>query len=445
MKERDERRIVRIVAREVLDSRGTPTVEVDVRLAGGAWGRASVPVGASTGRAEALELRDGDPHRYQGQGVSRAVRHVVEEIAPALVGRDAARQEEIDRLLQALDGTARKSRLGANAVLGVSLAVARAAATACDLPLYRYLGGAGACELPVPMVNILSGGLHAGRSVDFQDFLVIPLAATRFSEALAMVSTVRQSTGELLRSRGASTLVADEGGYAAPGSHEAALELLLAATERAGYRPGEDVALGLDVAATHFFANGRYQLQTEGQVRTSQEMVELLAALVTRYPILSLEDPLAEDDWTGWGKLSARLGNRVQLIGDDLFVTRAERLRQGIARGIANAVLIKVNQVGTLSEALTTLRLAWRHGYLPVISARSGETEDTTIADLAVATGAGQIKIGSLTRSERLAKYNHLLRIEEELGEQACYRGRDVFARFLAGRVDRTRGRETRA
>ena len=431
--------IRRVHAREVLDSRGVPTVEVDVTLASGARGRAIVPSGASTGRHEALEFRDGNPARYQGKGVRHAVRHVNEVLGPAVLGMDATRQHEVDALLLDTDGTPNLRRLGGNAVLGVSLATAHAAAAGLGLPLYRYLGGSLARELPVPMVNILSGGLHARGIVDFQDFLLIPVGAQSFSDALVMVRNVYHTMGEILTDRGASTLVADEGGLApaiatsetATAANEAAVRLLVQAIERAGYRPGEDAAIGLDVAATHFYSDGLYHLHAEDRILSSEEMVSLLAQWVDDYPIISIEDGLAEDDWDGWQALTARLGERVQLIGDDLFVTNVQRLREGIERRAANAVLVKVNQVGTLTAAIATLRLACAHGYLPVVSARSGETEDATIADLAVGANAGQIKIGSITRSERLAKYNQLLRIEEELGSQGVYRGREVFRRFL--------------
>ena len=438
--------IARVHAREVLDSRGVPTVEVDVTLADGARGRAIVPSGASTGRHEALEFRDGNPARYQGKGVRHAVRHVNEVLGPAVVGVDATRQHEVDALLLDTDGTPNLRRLGGNAVLGVSLAAAHAAAAGIGLPLYRYLGGSLAREMPVPMVNILSGGLHARGIVDFQDFLLLPLSAHSFSEALVTVRNVYHAMGEILTSRGASTLVADEGGLApakdtsdsalddaqtGSAANEFSVKLLVQAIEKAGYRPGEDAAIGLDVAATHFFHDGKYRLSAENRTLSSAEMVDLLARWVDEYPIISIEDGLAEDDWTGWQELTARVGERVQLIGDDLFVTSVQRLQQGIETNAANAVLVKVNQVGTLTAAMATLRLARTHRYLPVVSARSGETEDATIADLAVGANAGQIKIGSITRSERLAKYNQLLRIEEELGPHGVYRGREVFRRFL--------------
>jgi len=426
-------RIVKITGREVLDSRGHPTVEVDVLLESGALGRAMVPAGASTGKSEAFELRDGDPKRFRGRGVLTAVKHVNETIAPRLLGQDALDQAGIDRLLLELDGTRNKSRLGANALLGVSLAVAKAAAASTGLSLYRYLGGVEARELPVPMVNIVSGGLHAGGTLDFQDFLIIPLQAGRYREALVVISHVYHATRELLKEKGYWPLgVADEGGFGPPlRSNREALELLVSAIERAGYEPGRDVTIALDVAASHFFQEGKYTLRAEGRTLTGREMVGLLEDWVSGYPILSIEDGLAEEDWEGWKVLTERLGRKVQLIGDDLFTTNPERLRKGVRMGVANAVLIKVNQIGTLTEALEVVGEARRAGYLPIISARSGETEDATIADLAVATNAGQIKIGSLARSERLAKYNQLLRIEEELGEAARYRGREVFARFI--------------
>ena len=375
-----------------------------------------------------------------------AVRHVNEVLGPAVVGVEATRQHVVDALLLETDGTPNLRRLGGNAVLGISLATAHAAAAGAGLPLYRYLGGSQAREMPVPMVNILSGGLHARGIVDFQDFLLIPISAQSFSDALVMVRNVYHAMSEILTARGASTLVADEGGLAPArdagnsaldhertgfAANEFAVKLLVEAIEKSGYRPGEDAAIGLDVAATHFYHEGKYHLSAENRILSSAEMVELLARWVEAYPIISIEDGLAEDDWDGWQALTARVGDRVQLIGDDLFVTNVLRLQQGIEKSAANAVLVKVNQVGTLTAAMATLRLARAHGYLPVVSARSGETEDATIADLAVGTNAGQIKIGSITRSERLAKYNQLLRIEEELGTQGVYRGREVFCRFL--------------
>lgn len=429
--------IAAVRAREVLDSRGNPTVEVDVHLDGGAMGRAIVPSGASTGRHEAIELRDGDPARYEGKGVRRAVAAVNSIIAPAVCGSaDAADQPALDEFLRELDGTANKSRLGANAILGVSLASAHAAAAASGQPLYRYLGGADARTMPVPMVNIISGGRHAAAGLDMQDFLAIPIGAETYGDALRMVVDVYRAVGRVLSQMGPYAYgVADEGGYGPPlPCHEDALGILYDATRLAGYRCARDgdIAIGMDVAATEFIGgDGNYLLRAEGRSFTSTELADLLAHWCVTYPIISIEDGLSEDDWDGWEYLTRQMGASTQLIGDDLFTTNPERLAQGADAGIANAVLIKLNQIGTLTETLETVRLAQERGYLPVISARSGETEDTTIADLAVATGSGQIKIGSITRSERLAKYNRLLRVEEELGERAVFPGRDVFARFL--------------
>ena len=429
--------IAAVRAREVLDSRGNPTVEVDVHLDGGAMGRAIVPSGASTGRHEAIELRDGDPARYEGKGVLRAVAGVNAIIAPAVCGSmDAADQPALDEFLNELDGMANKSRLGANAILGVSLAAAHAAASASSQPLYRYLGGPDATTMPVPMVNIISGGRHAAAGLDMQDFLAIPIGAETYGDALRMVVDVYRAVGRVLSQTGPYAYgVADEGGYGPPlPCHEDALGLLYDATRLAGYRCARDgdVAIGMDVAATEFaVGNGSYALRAEGRSFTSTQLADLLVHWSATYPIISIEDGLSEDDWDGWEYMTQQMGASTQLIGDDLFTTNPERLARGADAGIANAVLIKLNQIGTLTETLETVRLAQERGYLPVISARSGETEDTTIADLAVATGAGQIKIGSITRSERLAKYNRLLRIEEELGERAHFPGRDVFARFL--------------
>ena len=429
--------IVGVQGREVLDSRGNPTVEVDVTLRGGAFGRAIVPSGASTGRHEAVEIRDGDPTRYEGLGVLRAVAAVNDVIGPAVCGDcDAANQPALDARLRELDGTVNKANLGANAILGVSLAAAHAAANAAEQPLYRYLGGTEARVLPMPMVNIISGGRHAAGGLDMQDFLAIPISAETYREALRMVVAVYRAVGRVLSQTGPYAYgVADEGGYGPPlPCHEDALGLLYDATRLAGYRCARDgdIAIGLDVAATEFAGDGgRYALYAEGRIFSSGELVDLLDQWSKTYPIISVEDGLAEDDWDGWDYLTRKLGGSTQLIGDDLFTTNPERLARGVDDGIANAVLVKPNQIGTLTETLDTVRLAQERGYLPVISARSGETEDTTIADLAVATGAGQIKIGSITRSERLAKYNRLLRIEEELGEGAGFAGRDVFARFL--------------
>jgi enolase len=427
-------RIYRIHAREVLDSRGNPTVEAEVQLDDGVRGRAMVPSGASTGKAEALELRDGDLRRYLGRGVLKAIANVVQEIAPALQGLEAVDQQAVDARLIALDGTENKRRLGANALLGVSLAVARAAAASAGVPLYRHLGGIAAVELPVPMVNILSGGIHGGGNIDFQDFQVIPLRAAKYSEALEHVVAVYRAMKEILRTQGIDAPgVADEGGYA-PGlrSNEAGFDLMVQAIESAGLQPGKDAAIAVDVAASHFYSQGRYRLATEGVDLAAERMVERLASYAGRYPILSIEDGLGEEDWGGWKTLTAQLGARCQLIGDDLFVTSRGRLMRGIREGIANAVLVKMNQIGTLSETLEVVAVAQQHDYRTVISARSGETEDSSLADLAVATRASQIKVGAITRSERLAKYNRLLRIEEQLGQQAVYRGAKVFGDLLS-------------
>jgi len=416
-------------AREVLDSRGNPTVEVEVTLGDGASGRAIVPSGASTGKAEALELRDGEAERYAGRGTLQAVANVEHTIAAALRGVEASEQAALDDRLIELDGTADKRRLGANAILGVSLAVARAAASSAGMPLYRYLGGASASELPVPMVNILSGGVHGGGNIDFQDFQVIPLRARHYSEALENAVAIYRAMKDVLKSRGVYEAgVADEGGYAPRlESNEAGFERMVEAIERAGFKPGEDAAIAVDVAASHLEDGGHYRLAREDLELDSSQLVERLERWTGRYPILSIEDGLGEEDWNGWKMLTERLGSRCQLLGDDLFVTNVSRLRRGIGEGIANAVLVKMNQVGTITETLEVVRLAKQHGYRTVVSARSGETEDDSLADLAVATSASQIKVGAVTRSERLAKYNRLLRIEEELGERAEYRGAQVF------------------
>ncbi len=426
-------RVAALRAREVLDSRGNPTLEVDAVLEDGALGRAIVPSGASTGKAEALELRDGDPRRYLGRGVLNAVANVEQEIARALRGLEAGDQKAIDERLRALDGTENKRRLGANALLGVSLAVARAAAASAGLPLYRYLGGAGAVELPVPMVNILSGGVHGGGNVDFQDYLVVPLRATRYAQAIEDVTAVYRAMKEVLKTRGIYRAgVADEGGYApCLPSNEAGFELMVEAIGHAGFEPGKDAALAVDVAASQFSRDGRYSLAVEGLELKASELIERLEAWANRYPLVSIEDGLGEEDWEGWRVLTGKLGGRCQLLGDDLFVTNIKRLRKGIEARVANAVLVKMNQVGTLTETLELVELARRHGYRTVISARSGETEDDSMADLAVATRASQIKIGAITRSERLAKYNRLLRIEEALGENAEYRGASLFKDLL--------------
>ena len=411
--------------REILDSRGNPTVEAELILESGITGRAAVPSGASTGEHEAVELRDGDARRYLGKGVSRAVENIAQIIAPALEGRDAAEQAELDRLLIELDGTANKSRLGANAILAVSLAAARAVAEMLGLPLYRYLGGVHASLLPVPLMNILNGGAHADNNVDFQEFMIVPLGATRFSDALRMGVETFHHLKKVLAKKGLATAVGDEGGFA-PNlrSNTEAIEQVLEAIQAAGYKPGEDIALALDPAASEFFENGKYVFRkSDKSALTAEQMVRFYEDWVRQYPIVSIEDGLAEDDWEGWKLLTECLGSKVQLVGDDIFVTQTERLQQGIDQGVANSILIKVNQVGTLTETLEAIELARRHGYSAVISHRSGETEDTFIADLAVATGAGQIKTGSASRSDRIAKYNQLLRIEEELGPDAKFLG----------------------
>lgn len=416
--------ITRIHTREVLDSRGNPTIEVEIHCGGGAIGRAMVPSGASTGRHEAAELRDGDPMRHGGKGVRRAVANVREILAPRLCGMETTEQTRIDRLLCELDGTANKSRLGANAILGVSLACAHAAAASRALPLWRYLDTEGIARLPLPMVNLISGGLHAGGNLDLQDFLFMPIGARSYRESLDWTVAVYRALSRVLIRHGfEGVLVGDEGGYGPRlQANEQAIEMILRAIEDAGLKPGEQAALALDVASTHFYREGCYHLCIDGgRVLDADGMIALLERWVKQYPIVSIEDGLAEDDWDGWRKLTAALGERVQLIGDDLFVTNPERLRRGIAAGVANCVLVKVNQIGTLTEALDVVRLARQAGYRAVLSARSGETEDSTLADLAVASGAGQIKIGSVVRSERLAKYNQLLRIEEEMGSTAAF------------------------
>ena len=416
-------------AREILDSRGNPTLEVDCRLTGGTLGRAAVPSGASTGEHEAVELRDGDPARYGGKGEQQAVHNVDGTIAPRLKGVDARDQKRVDALLIELDGTSNKGRLGANATLGVSLAVARAAANALGLPLYRHLGGPKACTLPVPMMNVLNGGKHADNNVDLQEFMIVPLGAPSFREALRWGAEVFHRLAKVLKKQGLSTAVGDEGGFAPNlGSNEDALKVLVEAIGAAGYRPGEQVALALDPAASEFFDGSAYVLAGEGGRRLpGSGMVDYYADLCARYPIVSIEDGLAENDWDGWKALSVRLGDRIQLVGDDLFVTNVTRLERGIREGVANSILIKLNQIGTLTETLAAIDTAHRAGYTSVISHRSGETEDVTIADLAVATNAGQIKTGSLCRTDRVAKYNQLLRIEEELTGDARYPGRAAF------------------
>jgi len=411
--------------RQILDSRGNPTVEVDVVLESGARGRAAVPSGASTGEKEAVELRDGDKKRWMGKGVSKAVANISKAIAPRLLGMEAFDQAAVDKVMIELDGTKTKGRLGANAILGVSLAVARAAAAESGQPLYRYLGGANARVLPVPMMNIINGGAHADNRLDLQEFMIMPVGAKRFSEALRMATEVFHTLKALLKQRGLSTAVGDEGGFAPDlQSNEEALSLIVEAIEGAGYRPGRDIALALDAAASEFYEKGHYRLEAEKQPdRSSEDMIRYYARLVDRYPILSIEDGLSELDWKGWRMLTERLGDRVQLVGDDIFVTNVEIFAQGIREGIANSILIKLNQIGTLSETLEAIELAKRSGYTAVISHRSGETEDTTIADVAVAVNTGLIKTGSLSRTDRVAKYNQLLRIEEELGSEAVYPG----------------------
>jgi enolase len=420
--------IVDIIGREILDSRGNPTVEVDVVLDDGSRGRAGIPSGASTGAHEAVEIRDRDNTRYLGKGVRKAVDAVNGEIFDALGGMDAQAQVKIDETMIALDGTPNKSRLGANAILGVSLAVAKAAAAANNLPLYRYVGGAAARLLPVPMMNIVNGGVHADNPIDFQEFMIVPLGAASFAEALRAGSEIFHTLRAALKAAGHNTNVGDEGGFA-PNlpSAETALDFVLAAIEKAGYRAGSDIALALDPAASEFFKNGAYQYEGEGKTRSVEQQVDYLGGLAQKYPIVSIEDGMAEDDFAGWKKLTEQIGARCQLVGDDIFVTNVARLADGVKNGIANSILIKVNQIGTLSETLAAVEMAHKAGYTAVMSHRSGETEDSTIADLAVATNCGQIKTGSLARSDRTAKYNQLLRIEEELGAQALYAGRTAF------------------
>jgi len=418
-----------IYAREILDSRGNPTVEVDVVLECGAIGRAAVPSGASTGEHEAVELRDGDKGRYMGKGVRKAVKNVNDVIAPELMDMDALDQAAIDRIMIELDGTTNKGNLGANAILGVSMAVAKAAANALDIPLYSYIGGVNARTLPVPMMNILNGGAHADNSVDLQEFMVMPVGAKTFSDALRMGTEVFHSLKKVLSSRGYATSVGDEGGFA-PNlkSNVEAIEVILEAIEKAGYKAGTDAMIALDPAASEFYKDGKYVFKkSDGSKKSSEEMVAFYADWVRQYPIISIEDGLSEDDWNGWNILTKELGNKVQLVGDDLFVTNTERLSRGIKERIGNSILIKVNQIGTLTETLEAIEMAKKAGYTAVISHRSGETEDTTIADIAVATNAGQIKTGSASRTDRIAKYNQLLRIEEELGGMAKFPGRDAF------------------
>ncbi|NLO75808.1 MAG: phosphopyruvate hydratase [Clostridia bacterium] len=420
--------IVDVYAREILDSRGNPTVEVDVTLEDGSFGRAAVPSGASTGAYEAVELRDGEKDRFMGKGVMNAVTNVNTIIAPELLELDALDQVAIDQLMIELDGTPNKGKLGANAILGVSLAVAKAAANYVGLPLYRYIGGVNAKQLPVPMMNILNGGKHADNNVDIQEFMILPAGTTSFAEALRMGTEVFHNLKSVLKKKGYNTAVGDEGGFA-PNlkSNEEALEVIVEAITKAGYKPGEEVFLGLDVAATELFKDGKYYLEGEGLTMSAEEMVNFYDKLCSKYPVISIEDGLAEDDWDGWKKMTEVLGKKIQIVGDDLFVTNTEKVSKGIEMGVANSVLIKVNQIGTLTETLNTIEMAKRAGYTAVVSHRSGETEDATIADIVVGVNAGQIKTGAPSRTDRVAKYNQLLRIEEELDDAAIYMGRDSF------------------
>lgn len=415
--------IDKIIGREIIDSRGNPTIEVDLFLENGSMGRAAVPSGASTGSHEALELRDQDPKRFLGRGVQKAVHHIHHLIAPKLIGMEGCQQKKIDSALINLDGTPHKARLGANAILGVSLACAKAAANSYGVPLYRYLGGPSARRLPLPLMNILNGGAHADNNLDIQEFMILPVGAKIFSEALRMGVEVFHHLRATLKAKGYKTSVGDEGGFAPDlRSNEEAFSLMMEAIQKAGYRPGKDVGLGIDAAASEFYRNGFYVLKAEKKRRrTSDEMIAYYETLMKKFPILTIEDGLSEDDWTGWKKMTSRLGKRVQLVGDDLFVTHPARLLKGIREGVANAILIKLNQIGTLSETLKVIRMAQKAGYRTIISHRSGETEDTTIADLAVATGSGQIKTGATSRTDRVAKYNQLIRIEEELGKRAIF------------------------
>ena len=420
--------IVDIVGREVLDSRGNPTVECDVLLESGTMGRAAVPSGASTGSREAIELRDGDPKRYLGKGVLKAVEHINTDIAEAVLGLDASEQAFLDKTLIDLDGTDNKGRLGANAMLAVSMAVARAAAEEAGLPLYRYFGGMGGMQMPVPMMNVINGGAHANNNLDLQEFMIIPVGAPSFREALRYGAEVFHALKKIMHDKGMSVAVGDEGGFAPNvDSHEAAIQMILQAIENAGYTAGEQIALGLDCAASEFYKDGLYHLSGEGLQLTLAQWTDMMATWVDKYPIISIEDGMSEGDWDGWKILTDRLGKKVQLVGDDLFVTNTKILQEGIDKGVANSILIKINQIGTLTETFAAIEMAKRAGYTAVISHRSGETEDTTIADIAVGTNAGQIKTGSLSRSDRLAKYNQLLRIEEDLGEIATYPGRKAF------------------
>ncbi len=420
--------IVDIVGREVLDSRGNPTVECDVLLESGIMGRAAVPSGASTGTREAVELRDGDKNRYLGKGVLRAVDNINNEIAEAILGLDASEQAFLDKTLIDLDGTPNKGRLGANAILAVSMAVARAAAEEAGLPLYRYFGGMAGKQLPVPMMNVINGGAHANNNLDIQEFMIIPVGAPSFREALRYGTEIFHALKKILSDKGISTAVGDEGGFApSVENHEAAIQMILEAISQAGYTAGEQIAIGLDCAASEFYKDGKYHLGGEGLSLSAEQWTDMLATWVDKYPIISIEDAMSEDDWAGWKIISDRLSSKVQLVGDDLFVTNTSIIKRGITEGIANSVLIKINQIGTLTETFEAIEMAKRAGYTAVISHRSGETEDSTIADIAVGTNAGQIKTGSLSRSDRMAKYNQLLRIEEDLGDVAVYPGRSAF------------------
>jgi enolase len=421
--------IVDIVGREILDSRGNPTVECDVLLESGTMGRAAVPSGASTGSREAIELRDGDKSRYLGKGVLKAVEHINTEISEAVLGLDASEQAFLDKTLIDLDGTENKSRLGANAMLAVSMAVARAAAEESGLPLYRYFGGMGGMQMPVPMMNVINGGEHANNNLDLQEFMIIPIGAPSFREALRYGAEVFHALKKILHDKGISTAVGDEGGFApkVEGGHEAAIQMILQAIDKAGFVAGEQIVLGLDCAASEFYKDGKYHLEGEGLVLSAEEWTDMLATWVDKYPIISIEDGMAEGDWDGWKVLTDRLGKTVQIVGDDLFVTNTKIFKEGIDKGIANSILIKINQIGTLTETFAAIEMAKRAGYTAVISHRSGETEDSTIADIAVGMNAGQIKTGSLSRSDRMAKYNQLLRIEEDLGDVATYPGRAAF------------------
>lgn len=420
--------IVDVFAREILDSRGNPTIEVDAVLEDGSTGRAAVPSGASTGIYEAVELRDGDKDRYLGKGVLQAVKNVNDVIAPELVGMDALDQVAIDHMMIGLDGTPNKGKLGANAILGVSMAVAKAAAASFDIPLYQYLGGFNAKQLPVPMMNILNGGKHADNNVDIQEFMVMPVGADNFAGALRMCAEVYHNLKSVLKARGLNTAIGDEGGFAPNlASNEQAIEVIIEAISKAGYKPGEQIGIALDVASSEIYKDGKYHLEGEGVVKTAAEMVEYYERLVEKYPILSIEDGMSEDDWEGWALLTKALGNKIQLVGDDLFVTNTERLSRGIDDKVGNSILVKVNQIGSLTETFDTIEMAKRAGYTCVISHRSGETEDATIADIAVAVNAGQIKTGAPARTDRVAKYNQLLRIEEQLSDMAQYKGKEVF------------------